>query len=72
MMSSEIDTYKIQRPLNGEGPALAYNQDREDMIFMPVNDLLHVLFGEAPKLYAKCERTGDNLRILEVLPNQGF
>jgi hypothetical protein len=54
---------KIQVPLNGPGPALVYDENRELFVHVPTTPALHAFMGGKPKLFAHVRVEHEHLHI---------
>lgn len=54
-MSPHEKLYKLQRPLNGPGPVMAYTEDDRTPIFVNMDEhTARIVFGDRPKVYVWC------------------
>lgn len=65
--------FKLQRPLNGPGHVLVYNQDKTIFLTLPwPRDKQASFFNGAFKVYAKGVLKDNNFEVLEKVPEQSW
>lgn len=75
-MSSEIQIWKLQKPLfttGGYNDILAYTEGKKKTAVVPVADEdIDFLFGDEPKVYVRARIKRGNLQILEIIEEQDW
>lgn len=59
------EVWKLQRPLSGPGPVLAYNKGkRREMLIYPTGVGMDAIFEGAAKVYVEAEATDEGTLIV--------